>query len=228
MKLVKATIIIAIFGLAFISCKKDEINSDGIIRGTIADFEEGTVDKIKCFNELEDDLLGESQVSSKGEFSMNLATPICEEIGGSSSVVVSDPTTKTTFGTMYAYKNDTELGMLVKCNITDLLAFTTEGAAIAQFMYADKPCTVKGTENETDGGDYIATTIYDLNLKKGWNEVVQIIDEYVITSSSLKLKTTISTSIPSGLKWRYFSTTQYQVKKSRILKVDFLQTPLFR
>ncbi|GHT22931.1 hypothetical protein FACS189430_05450 [Bacteroidia bacterium] len=92
-----------------------------------------------------------------------------------------------------------------------------EGKAIGYFSYTnadktvevlywfvDADVTVKGSHTEDDGD----TENYDLNLKKGWNEVY-----YTWTESKDGIDTgSYSNSKPSGLKWFFYEPENYSPK----------------
>jgi len=208
----KTTFFMVALGLTLIGCNNNgDISTNGIISGTIADYTAGSVDSIKCFDG--DEIIGKCSVASNGKFSMTLAIPFGSQIGNGpgGSVVVSDPTTTMGTGGMVAYKNKTSIGVLIKCNYTHNQSTVNVGDAIVDLIYVNKPCKITGTESDTS-----YSVVYDLNLVKGWNEVISKVTAYSSTSNSM----TLSTTIPSDLKWRYISSS-YQVKQFKIPGIKF-------
>jgi hypothetical protein len=173
-------------------CENPDITLKGNIDGTISNFSKGTFDKIKCFNEAENHLIGESELSSLGRFSFSLSIPVCDEIGSDEDIVVSDPTTKVAKCYMYAYKNGEYVGEIIKCNEIYKDNYKSAGAIYTQLIYADRPCTCSGSII-----GYHSETIIDFSFKKGWNEV----STEVISYNSMLTKYKHSTNIPSNLKW---------------------------
>ncbi len=212
----KKTFLVVTLGLTIIGCKNNEdISTDGIISGIIADYMAGSVDSILCFSPKEDNAIGMCSVASNGEFSIILAaTPqgsqLSSEYGG--SVVVSDPTATGANVSMYAYKNKTLIGYITKCNYTLDKTTVNVGDAVTLLLYVNKTCKITGTQHDTSS----YTIVYDLNLVKGWNEVVSKVTAYSSTSTTM----TLSTTIPSGLKWQLISIAS-QVKQFKIPGIKF-------
>jgi len=204
----KTVLLLCISLIIYSSCsKKDDtepttdtnnqtVTADGIITGTISNYSAGAFDAIECID-AGGNVFGNCTPTSDGKFSMKLSTPTnLQEIVAGSDVSVSDRTAKSTMVTMGIYKNNSPVGELFKCNFTSYSSsiMKTANNLMTVFMYFDKNCTIKGTESKT-------STTYDLNLKKRWNEVV-----LKVTGSSTY---TLSSTIPTDLKWRYFIEDDY-------------------
>lgn len=63
-----------------------------------------------------------------------------------------------------------------------------------QFVYCDRPVTITGAGEDWWGH----STIYDLKLEKGWNQVVEL-SEW----SSYSRIQTVTNWMPSGMEWKY-------------------------
>lgn len=160
--------------------------------GTLADYTTGTVDSLKCFSN-NNDLIGSCAVSTDGKFSITLTTPVGNKIGKINNVIVSDTNAIVSTPTYTkGYKNGIQKGVLYKSNITTSSNVGT-GSVIIVFCYSDRDLTIKGTNN-------VSTTksiIWDVVLKKGWNEITM----QAQSTESL----VYSTTIPTDLNWRLFT-----------------------
>lgn len=202
----KKAIFLIAAALLFFSCDNLEITTKGTITGTISDYTKNSIDKIKCVNLREGELLGESQVTSTGKFSMTLTTPDFDEIGVYEDYDISDPTAKTGSGIIYAYKNNTKIGSLYRSKIKIDRSNLSVGDVYTEYIHSDKPVTIKGSSTVLG-----ITVIFDVDIKKGWNEYgVEIIEN---NSSNITIKCT--SKIPSGLKWEFYPTSS-KVKQSII------------
>jgi len=76
--------------------------------------------------------------------------------------------------------------------------------ASGSLMYADSDVSFTGTgtfTNTYEGITYEGIATYSLNLKKGWNFVYMIGEDYTETATKITSKIKITTSDPGGLKW---------------------------
>jgi len=166
-------------------------NTSNTISGTIADYTTGTVDSLKCFSN-NNDLIGKCAVSTDGKFSITLSTPTGNKIGKINNVTVTDTNAIVSSPTLpIGYKNGIQKGLLDKSNITNSSNIGI-GSVIIVFCYSDRDLTIKGTNNVSS----TKSIIWDVKLKKGWNEMTM---EVPSTQSLL-----YSTTIPAGLNWRLF------------------------
>jgi len=201
--------IIVIFSIAFAicillgSCKNEELSADFIVSGTITDYKPGIIDSIKFTSYDEDFIYGTCKILSNGQFSMKLSTPEGFRVGKTfhSNIVVSDTNAIISgFVGAYGYNGYKIKGFILKTNMTSFV-YTYGNEKISNFFFSDRPLTIKGTiRDSTD--TYFNSEIYDLSLKKGWNEFVISTDR---TQSSSII--TYSNNIPSDLKWRFFQVS---------------------
>lgn len=210
----KTTLKSILFGtvicLAMLSCNPDELTTGGTLNGTISDYVTGSIDSLKsCANNKTDSVIGKTAVLSNGKFTLIMGIPTGSKVQKLTGVVVSDSTALIGTGQIYAYKNHLPIGSVTKCNfIHSLTATPTVGDGYVMLVYSTKTCSLKGSLVKDT-----LTTNYDMNLKSGWNQVLYKLTEYTISSSSKKQTYTYSTSIPSDLKWRYFSSQTQKIKR---------------
>ena len=193
--------------LSFVSCNGD-LTIDGALNGIIDSYSASTLDSLRMMDLTNDAIYGKSAVSSTGKFSMTLGKPVGTKFSPGTGVTVSDPNTFVSMSMLAAVKSGSLKGVVLKNNFTHSSSTTTVGDAMVMFMYADRPCTVKGTI--TNGNQSL---VYDMNLVKGWNEVVGKVTAYSASASSETVS--YSSIIPSDLKYRYISTISY-VKRFQI------------
>ena len=211
-----------LISVAFISCdKKDDstsltssISSDGVISGTIVNYASSSIDSIKLEGHLAKSTLDRSAVSTAGKFSVTLSAPTLKKLGrGPKGVTVSDTTALVAnLEQFYTYKNELRTGQIGKCNYTTD-SVQTAGMSRSIFLYADRPTTIKGVEDESPiyglSVDDSEILTYDVKLNKGWNELVTKIDVYSKTATSLTIKMTLTNTLTSDLQWRYFKSSSY-------------------
>jgi hypothetical protein len=206
MKTLKNVLWTLILSVALFSCTSGDVSLDGTLTGTISNYTSGTYDVIKSMDNYSSSaILGSCTPGSNGAFSLKLSIPTLQSISqGSTGLTISDSNAKIGMTqVLIAYKSNSEVGIIVKTdmNVNPESSSTISGTLII-FMYADRACTIKGSIS--------GQGTYDLNLKKGWNEVA---GKYQGSSSSV----TITTSIPSNLKWKYFPySTSMGMKKFQI------------
>jgi len=167
-------------------------NTYNTISGTVADFTTGTVDSLKCFSYSNDLLIGTCAVSNDGNFSIKLPTPSGNRIGKINNVTVSDTNAiVSNIITTKGYKNGIQKWCLYKSNSTNFSRIEI-GSTILIFFYSDRDLIIKGT-------NIISTNksiIWNVKLRKGWNEMAMNISSDESYS--------YSTTIPTGLTWRLF------------------------
>lgn len=123
---------------------------------------------------------------------------------------------------LFAYKNQKVIGELRKTNFTHNTT-SLFGDIYVVLFYVNTSCSIIGTQTQTSGsGKYIQ--LWDLNLKKGWNEVAIKTTEYSTTATSTNRTTVASTTIPPDLKWRVISyPTQVKAMLLPGNKSDFFE-----
>lgn len=193
--------------LSFVSCNGD-LTIDGALNGTIDSYSAGTLDSVRMMDLRSDAVYGKSVVTSDGKFSMTLSKPVGTALSPGTGITVSDPNTMASMCMLGGTKTGSLKGLVIKNNFTHSSTTINVGDAMVVFIYADRPCTVKGTA--TSSGQ---TMIYDWNLVKGWNEVVGKVTAYSASANTETVN--YSSVIPSDLKYRYISSAsmvkRYQV-----------------
>lgn len=130
---------------------------------------------------------------------------------------ISDPTALTSYSAsmwITAVKGS-EVGHFFRTNVTLAQYYedtAKAGYAEGDFIYSNKAVTITKTDSQIEDG----IKSCNLNLKKGWNEVV-----YIVTSETDK-KNSISVTTnnePNGMKWLYVSDANSQSlqKNAKIL-----------
>ena len=195
--------------VAFCSCKDDEVSSApssitsaGVISGTISNYGLLPADSIAFSPEFG------SKVTSDGKFSVTLTVPQMydlEELGTIEGTVVSDSTAMCNKEILAAivYLNGQQAGVMMKTNFS-ATSLSSLGSAFSTFVYCDRNVTIKGSNTEKiNGGVYSGTVTskWDVNYKKGWNEIVMKIESFSMSGGSLEETISISSNIPNGLKW---------------------------
>lgn len=190
-------------GVLFVSCGEDEvsanssINSAGEVSGTIANTTLLPNDSVYFYGP-SDVLYGKASVDTKGEFKVKLSTPestnlINLKTSADYDLKISDEKLNITVISFSYYVSEDQV--LTRANVdpnldTESVSFTFVETV---FYYADRDATVTFTGKDDEDDVKI-----DMKLKKGWNEVANIVK---ITTTSISKETT--TTIPSGLKWWY-------------------------
>lgn len=220
--------------IILLSCTKDDIENlgtpsislSGVLSGDIVDYSSGLIDSVKLDSY---NMTGKSVVSSDGKFSIIINNPETYKIGTVSGLEVSDTNAMMAWtATLYAYKNEIETGELTKCNYTSLDDQYNEGMAYSLYWYSDREISIKGPIEYQDS-TFSSTTNYDINLKRGWNELVMKNDLYSATTSDTTMAASLTNIIQADLKWHYFkyeSTVSlkngqdYLVNKTSLYKHD--------
>lgn len=166
-------------------------NTYNTMSGTITDYTNGTVDSLKCFSN-NNDLIGTCAVSKDGKFSITLSTPTGNKIGKINNVIVSDTNAIVSSpARTIGYKNGLQKELLYKCNITNSSNLGISSVLIV-LCYSDRDLIIKGINNVSS----TKSIIWDVTLKKGWNEMTM---ELPSTQSI-----SYSTTFPTGLNWILF------------------------
>lgn len=223
------SIIAACIALTLISCDKKEdtvvsaessITSSGTISGQISNYSSvsTSLDSIYATEENTTAFLGKGKVGSDGKFSIDITTiPQLEENGTISGVTVSDPDAQIGAISLEAYKNKTQTGYYLRCDYTEITS-ESNNITTTYFLYADRPITLKGTYafSETyNGVTAKISEVFDVKLKKGWNEISEKI-ALSYTNTSATSTTTYSSTIPTNLKWIYIDNNDIASVKKQI------------
>jgi hypothetical protein len=187
---------LAILPLVFVSCNKDDENSnsspitDGKISGSLKLIGENTyevpdvdvtneIDEIKAFaysKSQEKNILLASAPVVNGQFSLQLPVPSAECLyipfaeGIPEGFSVSNVSFQSTIEVVFrGYKAGIEVG-----NISNR---TTSENTYREFVYADRDVTISGKETEIVGTTTYVD-VYDQKITKGWNFVLNTLEIY--------------------------------------------------
>ncbi|HEY5507503.1 MAG TPA: hypothetical protein VIK29_02445 [Paludibacter sp.] len=210
-------VILMVLVATFYSCEKDNesidsispILSDDVLNGTIINYTSSEFDSVKVFGDNKY-FIGRGSITTAGKFSIPLFIPILTKYTPMEGVIVSDTSALTGSSSGFStYKNSEGTGFLEKCNFTSYDSTNTSGASCSDFVYADKEITIKGKNVYFGNGVFEGTTrsitrVFNLTLKKGWNEVVIKTDLYSETSDNLTINRSYTNVITTDLQWRYF------------------------
>lgn len=193
--------------LSLFACKDDEkettvanssITQAGVLSGTIVSTNLPANGTVVCLDANSSAEIGTAKVGSDGKFSCTLkALPdgSLETLEMDEGITISDKNVKGgSFSPIFrasgteSYLVKTNLSLENLSDINDL----TEISASA-FMYVNKDVTVSGNVSDDDGN-----VVMDMKLKKGWNEVVGVMN---VNLSTGKVTAKYTTTIPSGMKW---------------------------
>jgi len=218
MKILKTVSQILFLSLVLVSCNNADVSLDGTLQGTIDNYSTSSFNIVKCIDlgSSNESVLGSCTPASSGKFSMTLSIPKLNSMGNEpTGVTVSDKNAQIgTGGILLAYKDANVVGYVIKTDISSFDGSIDEiNGNLVLFMYADRSVTIKGSE--TSGS---STETYDLKLKKGWNEI-----NFKVSATSSKSSISISSTVPSNLKWKYFSESSSQtvISKLKIKGVRF-------
>jgi len=202
-------VILVVLVAAFYSCNNENVSNadssittDGVLSGTIVNNAFAQSDSIQVEYFYFD---GRGSVTNDGKFELALSIPHLRQMGSIRGVTVSDTTALIGNALFSSYSPNSKSYELLKCNFTTD-SITQAGMAYSIFIYADRALTIKGTAiNTIKYGAYTKTEtiVYNLKLKKGWNEFVEKVDSYVATDTTITIKMTYSNAITSDLQWRY-------------------------
>jgi len=219
-------VILIVLVATFYSCEKNEvpqvtnssITSDGVLSGTIVDSTGVAIDSIDA--ETYDNsqeyptilFIGRSGVANNNKFSMSLSIPNLSlgRIGsGFGGVTISDTTALgNSITNIYLYKGRNQVGQLIKCNYTSV-SLRKLGMTYSRFTYVDRVTTIKGAHTQLGRYGiygYVDTLkyVYNVTLKKGWNEMVYKIEKMENTKMGVTTTRSVTNDIPSDLQLRYF------------------------
>lgn len=225
--------------VTFFSCEKKEtaepassITDNGIISGTIVNYSATAIDSIITYGYLNTSSIGKCKVSTEGKFTMSLPTPKLERIGSVPGLTISDTTALTAMQEgIYTNIHGFVTGEIMKCNYTTNTE-TNVGAAFSEFIYMDRPITIKGSENLTLKNDMFTineTLNYNVILKKGWNEIVTKIDASALNFAGGTITMSATNTRTDDLQWKFFQTASYSGVKQQAKGQSIIKTlRLFR
>ncbi|MDR2026337.1 MAG: hypothetical protein LBQ01_02105 [Prevotellaceae bacterium] len=110
-----------------------------------------------------------------------------------SGITVSDSRVKVGYAYLEAYKSNSNVGLFYRG--------TEEWEG--ELMYVDGDLSITGAYTDTEeysGVTYMATEKYNMHLKKGWNIIYG-----KVTESGNSYTVDITTTVPSGAKWYFYS-----------------------
>jgi len=204
-KFYSLTIILIIL---FVSCENKTELTGNYISGTVENYDPTTFDSINCMDyQLDSNYLmitkyhkvGKCTISKNGNFNTALneplyTYPIMDRID--KAMVISDSTAIIGYLILQAYKNGNVVGYVIKCS-EEYYNYPT-GSNFSTMIYVNKDVTINGTSNI---GINFSTT-YHLNLKKGWNEVI---NTYTVTTLGTTTKSSldVTNTTTEDLKWRF-------------------------
>lgn len=213
--------ILVALSVTFFSCQKDEnlstgsssITNAGVLSGTIVNYTPNSIDSVRVWDT--ENYIGMNKASMTGDFSIDLAVPHLSKFGAMKGVFVSDTTAMTGTVSIYSYLNNNSNGVLLKCNYTTD-SFNIVGMAYSFFIYSDKNLTIKGTlvnKYAWDSGTKTSsfTYIYNVNIKKGWNELVIKLNSFTSSQYSLTRSESITNTITSDLQWHLLNLDYYDI-----------------
>lgn len=210
-------VILVIFFVGLCSCEQEKepidlinpILSDDVLNGTIINYSSTEFDSVKVYGDNKY-FIGQSSITTAGKFSIPLFIPILSKFVPMQGVVESDTSALIGGSSEFcAYKKSLAIGFLVKCNYMHYDSINSSGASCSYFIYANKEITIKGKNVYFGNGVLEGTTenitmLFDLTLKKGWNEVVVKTDLFSETVDCLTVSRSYTNLITPDLQWRYF------------------------
>jgi hypothetical protein len=66
-------------------------------------------------------------------------------------------------------------------------------------------------------------TYSNIQIKKGWNEIVWTLNSYSLTPASVITKITLSNIIPADMKWKLVDIYNYSGVRSQVIGSNLLQ-----
>lgn len=193
------------------SVKNSSITKEGILSGVIEPNSTiGTSGSIYCVELENNNEIGITTVDEGGKFSCQLANLPAGSLSElntdvTEGIIISDPSAKGGNIETYFKKHytDNDYYKLIKTNfnLSDYSSYADiiNGIYVSSFMYFDKDVKVSGTYNDVE--DNTQFTL-DMELKKGWNEVVTYT---TVNASTLTTVMKMTTTIPAGMKWYVYS-----------------------
>lgn len=186
-----------------LSSSLTSIKDGKTIIGKIENFAETGISSLKLYDEEDEQLFAEGNISSNGDFSLSLQTPtnlvnIQDYLPSDFEGEISDKTAFVTnddfIGEITAFNGADEIGYVFKGNSNVFDDFGTPPLSVSLFIYSDRKTIVKGQDRSSEYSYY-----YDFTLYKGWNELVW----KVLESTSTKHTVSISDAITLDMKWRF-------------------------
>lgn len=209
---------IFLFSILFFSCKDDVINnstegtSTWYIRGTVENWQSGRMNLKVVTSYLNysshtyvTKILDSTFIEADRSFVFKLQAPLNIPLDsfyfpnfGNCSVDPAVNPSNTLFKNLQLHvynNNDTAIGFIYLSDAdTNIIAENT-----ADFFYADRISSIKGTRVCTFGAGHYITSAYNLNFISGWNTVYRNINN--LDSTHTVENFTSNTTLQ--LKWRY-------------------------
>lgn len=194
--------------MLFVSCENKTELTQNYISGSIDSYDPTSFDSILCMDYKIDSVtsiytnyhkVGNVVINSTGKFSAVLTAPlnkhtILSRIEGNFSI--SDSTVYIGYLRLQAYKNGKAIGYVIKCS--DGFYTTTAFSNYSSMIYVNKNVTINGTFYHNQN-----SMTYNLNLKKGWNEVIYTYTYILQSDNKYNMGLTISNTTNEHLKWRF-------------------------
>lgn len=175
--------------------------------------------------------IASSFVDSKGNFSMQLNMPlnILNELSPIDGVVISDKSTLYNVVNL-EYSSNGKLSPLIHSNMDSVPTLqigsfregftyiaknptindsTFIGYSQSVFIFVDRDVSLKGLSKGSWGDCFYhisigVTKTFNLNLKRGWNEIVYRINKYNYSNKNLCIEGELTNTIVPDMKWRCF------------------------
>lgn len=230
------------FMLSSCSSDSDAVSNLTNLTDQITGFQSASIDTVKTVvydaSTSEQYILSKGGLSTTGVFGVVLPTAtssslyyIADQFKSASysssyysyvftaNVTVSNSAAAVCILDLISYKDQTANGYLYKANDSIKNQYAS-GFVRSYYYYSSKAVTIQGsttyalTQN-SGSSKYTTNQVkhYELNLSKGWNEVAVTCNAYENTGTSLTSEYSYSSTIPSGMVWRWFSSARSAVKQ---------------
>lgn len=200
--------LITLIILLFVSCEDKTEITYGYINGYIEDYEPTIFDSVCCFDYKIDSAtsaytnfhkVGKIDVNSTGYFSAVLSEPLNKHaiLSRIERVFsISDSTVHIGYLRLQAYKYGNPIGYIIKC--TDDFYYKQGLNNYSTMIYVDKAVTINGTFYPNRN-----SMTYNLDLKKGWNEVINTYSFILQSDNKYNINILVSNTTTENLKWRF-------------------------
>lgn len=240
-------ILIVTSSLFFISCKEDDPidKTPYSFSAVLTDYVPGTIDSVYIY-QFGANMLGKTKIADNGDFSMSIVPPTriatINSDNFSIGVIVSDNKARIGEAIVIAgIKGGDVVGYIQKSDTSTFVMLTDSTAyeGYTYLMYSDRDFSITGTETDQDlvVGDsaiikYNYEIEYDLNFKKGWNEIIYQAGFKSVSAAEVKVEIVYNNIAPAHFKWRYFEETaqlnapMLKAPKLKLNREDILQKAL--
>ncbi len=146
---------------------------------------------------------------------VNIADEVDSELNISDKTAKCSPDWDLFHISAYAYGQNIGKLQRIKVASKESITLPVVGDASASFVFLDKPVTIKGESNGQYNSGMTFINKYNLNLKKGWNEVISVIKEFKPEKIVYEITANIE---PTGMKWALFDMNDevYLMPKRKI------------